>query len=94
MIGGEAVFTQTYILAYIKAYGPGKALTQLTTLEQSTHSFYTGFILIGICSLPKIIELSSILSNVAVDIVTVRINAIKFIFFEANVRPFEIRIAA
>ena len=35
-----------------------------------------------------------ILSNVVVDIVRVRINAIRFIFFEADVRTFEIRITA
>ena len=35
-----------------------------------------------------------ILSNVVVDIIRVRINAIRFILFEADVRTFEIRITA
>ena len=48
-------------------------------------------------SLPKTIEPSNfsfILSNVVVDIVRVRINAIRFIFFEADIRNFEVRITA
>ena len=47
-----------------------------------------------IYSLPKTMNFSFILSNVVVDIVIVRINAIRFIFFEADVRTFEIRITA
>ena len=42
----------------------------------------------------KTIEFFFILPNVVVDIVRVRINAIRFIFFEADVRTFEIRITA
>ena len=45
-------------------------------------------------SLPKTIDFSFNPSNVAVNIVRVRINAIKFIFFEADVRTFQIRITA
>ena len=37
---------------------------------------------------------SFILSNVVVDIIRVRINAIRFILLEADVRTFEIRIIA
>ena len=43
--------------------------------------------------LPKIIEFF-IFSNVIVYVIRVRINAIRFIFFEADVRNFEIRIIA
>ena len=45
-------------------------------------------------SLPKTTEFSFILSNVVVNIIRVRINAIRFIFFETDVRTFEIRINA
>ena len=39
-----------------------------------------------VCRKPQ--NFSFILSNVVVDIVKVRINAIRFIFFEADVRTF------
>ena len=42
-------------------------------------------------SLPKTIEFLFVLSNAIVDTVRVRINAIPFISFEADVRSFEIR---
>ena len=45
-----------------------------------------------VCRKPS--NFSFILSNVVVDIVRVRINAIRFIFFDADVRTFEIRITA
>ena len=43
-------------------------------------------------SLPKTIEFSFVLSNAVVETVGALISAIPFIFFEADVRPFEIRI--
>ena len=46
----------------------------------------------SVCRKPS--NFSFILSNVAVDIVKVQINAIRFIYFEADVRTFEIRIFA
>ena len=45
-------------------------------------------------SLSKTIEFSFVLSNAVVETVRVRINVIPFIFFEADVRSFEIRISA
>ena len=46
----------------------------------------------SVCRKPS--NFSFIFSNVVVDIVRVRINAIRFNFFEADVRTFEIRITA
>ena len=45
-------------------------------------------------SLPKTIEFSFVLSNVVVEIVKLRINAIRFIFFKDEFGTFEIRINA
>ena len=45
-------------------------------------------------TVPKTIEFSFILSNAVVETVKVRINAIPFIFFQADVWPFEIRTTA
>ena len=45
-------------------------------------------------SQPKTIEFSFVLSNAVIKIVRVRIDAFRFIFFEADVRTFEIRITA
>ena len=45
-------------------------------------------------SLPKTIEFFFVLSNAVTKIVRVRIKAFRFIFFEADVRTFEIRITA
>ena len=45
-------------------------------------------------SLPKTIEFSFVISNAVVETVRVRINAIRFTFFEADARSFEIRITA
>ena len=46
----------------------------------------------SVCRKPQ--NFSFIVSNVVVDIVRIRINPIRFIFFEAEVRTFEIRITA
>ena len=46
------------------------------------------------CSLPKTVEFSFVLSSTVVKTVGAQINAIRFIFFEADVRTFEIRITA
>ena len=43
-------------------------------------------------SLPKTVDFSFVLSNAVFGTVRVRFNAIPFIFFEAEVRTFEIRI--
>ena len=45
-------------------------------------------------SLQKTIEFSFVISNAVVETVRVRINAIRFSFFGADVRSFEIRITA
>ena len=45
-----------------------------------------------VCQKPS--NFSFILSNLVLDIVRVQINAIEFIFFDADVRTFEIRITA
>ena len=46
------------------------------------------------CSLPKSVYFPFVLSTAVVETVRVRINAIRFIFFAADVRTFEIRITA